>query len=214
MKIYAEGNSMVYEISLENILKAEVTDEMIDGVEQELYAQKENIKTSMKLIRTGVPSLESIIYKYCDKNGKLIYEIEFDDERLETVETPVKPGIPAEPETKTNTSVISEKSELEEYLEANAKDIRELEEGLSAEGMEMKIVAEGNSLVYECTITAISQKDVTDEVVDAMQTEMTAQEETLKSALEMIRTEVPSTESIICRYYDKDGNLIYDAEVK
>jgi len=47
-----------------------------------------------------------------------------------------------------------------------------------------------------------------------MKTEMAAQEETLKSALEMIQTEVPSAESIICRYYDKDGNLIYDAEVK
>ena len=135
-------------------------------------------------------------------------EAEADDEEEESEKKTIKK------ETEKVDAVLKDETELEKYLKDNKSDVEALEDSFTVDGMDLKISADGNSMVFKFTTDAFSDIDVTDEVIDAMTESMEEQEETFGAALEMFKTEIPSIESLVIEIYTQDGELIYDTEIK
>lgn len=78
--------------------------------------------------------------------------------------------------------------------------------------MEMDIIARGNSLVYTYKYS-IDIGDV-ETAKAALDKGMESQKETFVQMLDSLKLVVPTTESVIIEYLDKDGNVITSGEFK
>ena len=115
-------------------------------------------------------------------------------------------------QTPTANSNSGNNQTLENYIEASEEQLEQLSGAFEDSGLEMSISVRGNSLVYSYKYTI----DVGDAetIKTAMETMMETVAPTFENVLSGIKKEVPSTESLIVEYFDKDGKEIYSKEFK
>lgn len=91
-------------------------------------------------------------------------------------------------------------------------EIEALVGSMTGEGMGLQILARGNSLVYQYQY-GIDLGD-TDVAKQALEQALDTQDATFESVFDSLKAEVPSAESVIIEYLDKDGNLLLSKEYK
>ena len=101
---------------------------------------------------------------------------------------------------------------LETYIASIQSEIDEMTASLAAQGLNMKVEARGNSLVYVYQY-AEDLADI-DTMKVALEQSMEDAASTFDSILALLKAEIPSAESIIVEYLSKDGTLIYSREFK
>lgn len=117
-----------------------------------------------------------------------------------------------EPDAASSQAPAAGGQTLEEYLEANKESFSQLTESMAESGMNIEILARGNSLVYSYQYTtdvgdAAQVKPLLDEAMDSLGS-------VFESSLSSIKLVVPSTESVVVEYLTKDGDLITSKEFK
>ena len=101
---------------------------------------------------------------------------------------------------------------LAEYIASVQSEIDEMTASLAAQGLNMKVEARGNSLVYVYQY-AEDLADI-DTMKVALEQSMEGTASTFDTILAQLKAEIPSAESIIVEYLSKDGTLIYSREFK
>lgn len=208
MQILARGNSLVYsyqyttDVGDTAALKA-VMDEMMDSLSS-------MFEVVLGAIQQEVPSAESVIVEFLTQDGELITSKEYTEGQAgaESGDTSETGG-----ETQAASSQVPVGGmTMEEYIEANQETFSQLTESLAASGMDIQILARGNSLVYSYQYTsdageAAQLKPMLDESLDSMSS-------VFESSLEAIQLAVPSAESLIVEYLTQDRELITSKEFK
>lgn len=112
-------------------------------------------------------------------------------------------------QTEVSSAAASEDMTIDEFIKENKDTFETLKDALNGTGMEMDILARGNSLVY-------SYKFTTDTATDkaTLDQGLETQKETFVQVLKSLQTVVPSAESVVVEYLDKDGNVISSGEFK
>lgn len=119
--------------------------------------------------------------------------------------------------TSTTTSTATEsqaadKQSVEAYVASMQDEIEALVGSMAGDGMGLQILARGNSLVYQYQYSM--DLGDTDAVKQALEQALDTQDATFESVLDSLKAEVPSAESVIIEYLDKDGNLLFSKEYK
>lgn len=101
---------------------------------------------------------------------------------------------------------------IQEYVEQNAEQLDSISSSFEGTGINMDILARGNSLVYSCQYTM----DIgdTDLIKSTLDSSLDASSSTYESVLSLLKLQVPSAESVIVEYLDMDGNVITSKEYK
>ena len=112
----------------------------------------------------------------------------------------------------SNEEVAEESAtaKIEAYIEkSNANgEIDAMIEQYKAQGMDFKLFARGESLVYRADYTG----DVPSDASAKLEASAKQSEASLKSAADMIKAEEPAVKTVVYEYYDKNGNLLYSCE--
>ena len=106
----------------------------------------------------------------------------------------------------------SEGKTIQEFIDENKETFDVLKDSLKDSGMEMDILARENSLVYTYKYT-IDVGD-TETVKATLDQGLESQKDTFVQILDSLKLTVPTTESVIVEYLDKDGNIITSGEFK
>lgn len=110
------------------------------------------------------------------------------------------------------SSSSSDGMTIQEYVEQNAEQLDSISSSFEGTGINMDILARGNSLVYSCQYTM----DIgdTDLIKSTLDSSLDASSSTYESVLSLLKLQVPSAESVIVEYLDMDGNVITSKEYK
>lgn len=117
--------------------------------------------------------------------------------------------------TTTSTATESQAADtqsVEAYVASMQDEIEALVGSMTGEGIGLQILARGNSLVYQYQY-GIDLGD-TDVAKQALEQALDTQDATFESVFDSLKAEVPSAESVIIEYLDKDGNLLLSKEYK
>ena len=113
--------------------------------------------------------------------------------------------------TQTQTDKGDNGLDIAGYIAASQKEIDQLTASLKDSGMELKVIARGNSLVYSYQYTTISSSDVMKSTLDKA---MESTVDTFNTVLKDLKKQVKSAESVIVEYLDKEGEVITSKEFK
>ena len=206
MQILARGNSLVYryqyttDVGDPAVLKA-VMDEMMGSLSSVF-------ESLLETLQLAVPSAESIVVEYLTQDGELITSQEITEGQGEPADSSQTGDEPPA----ASSAASNEGMTLEEYIEANQETFGQLTESMAASGMNIQILAKGNSLVYRYRYTsdvgtAAQLKPVLDEALESMRS-------VFENSLEAVRLAVPSAESLVVEYLSQDGEVITSQEYK
>ena len=122
----------------------------------------------------------------------------------EPVETPL-PDESAEP-------VIPTFQNVEDFIANSQEEIDQITADLEGSGMELKVVARGNSLAFIYQF----QIDLGDTSLlkDALEESLESMSDLFNTMLSSLKQSVSNAESIIVEYLDMDGNVIVSKEYK
>ncbi len=119
--------------------------------------------------------------------------------------------------TTTTTSAATESQaadtqSVEAYVASMQDEIEALVGSMMGDDMGLQILARGNSLVYQYQYSIdLGDTDVAKQVLEQA---LDMQDATFESVFDSLKAEVPSAESVIIEYLDKDGNLLLSKEYK
>ena len=116
--------------------------------------------------------------------------------------------LPTNSTTTTTQNQLAETSAVAEFVNEYKANV----EAMSNEQMTLSFEARGNSVVYVYKYATVY--DATQEMKDTLVQGMEAQESTLATALEGMRSYCPQIASIIYEYYTADNDLIATYEYK
>ncbi len=116
-------------------------------------------------------------------------------------------------ESKADESAdASEGKTLQDYIDENKETFDVLKNSYKDSGMELDVLTRENSLVYTYKYT--TDIDDIETVKETFDQSLEAGKESYIQSLNALKLSVPSTESIIIEYLDKDGNIITSGEFK
>ncbi len=126
----------------------------------------------------------------------------------------LKKDTTSDTDTVTESQEIVEQTKLEELVsdETFQQQVKSMSSSYKAQGIELSVTAEGNKLVYTCAYTidiedpATAKEKLTEYLDGAKMTS------SFNSILKSVQTTVPEAESVVVRYYDKDGNELVSKE--
>ena len=101
---------------------------------------------------------------------------------------------------------------IEAFLESSWEQMDQLTDSFEGSGMEMDLSVQDNWLVYTCRYPLDAGDSEIIKSTLASSTE--AFSSTYEAILAALKAEVPSTESVIVEYVDKDGNELFSKEFK
>ncbi len=115
------------------------------------------------------------------------------------------------------SSQVTEKtpSELETLVQDDAfqDQVKALSQTYESKGMKLEVVAEGDSVVYNCIYTVkVDETKSKEELAEHLESK--AFETSIDSVLRSFKAQVPQTRSVIVRYIDINGNIIASKEYK
>ncbi len=95
---------------------------------------------------------------------------------------------------------------IEQYIAVVTKreDFKNVLESTKASGMDLKLEAKGNNLVYVYTYNI----SVEDNATELLEQSLEASDASFKLSADSIRKENPDIDKVIWSYYDMDGNLL------
>lgn len=114
--------------------------------------------------------------------------------------------------TTTETQGKENAGSMQAFIDSIQDQIDDMSAAMSASGLDMKVTARGNSLVYTYQYTI----DVGDTSVlkPALEQATEGLSDTFENILKALKISVPDAESFIVEYLDKDGKLILSKEYK
>lgn len=101
---------------------------------------------------------------------------------------------------------------METFIESIQDQVDGMSESLKESGMNLEVLARGNSLVYLYQFT----EDLGDTslIKDGLEQSLEGVSSTFENVLSLLKTAVSDAESVIVEYLDKDGNVILSKEYK
>ena len=100
----------------------------------------------------------------------------------------------------------------QDYIDENKETFDVLIDNMKGTGQELKVIARGNSLVYSFKYSG-EIKDPEAEKTN-LNNMFEVQNEAYKQIFNSLKADIPSIESFIIEYLDKDGNVITSGEFK
>lgn len=117
-----------------------------------------------------------------------------------------------ESKDEASSADAAEGKTIQDFIDDNKETFDVLKDSLKDSGMEMDIIARGNSLVYTYKYSIdIGDAETAKAALDKG---MESQKETFVQMLDSLKLVVPTTESVIIEYLDKGGNVITSGEFK
>lgn len=112
-------------------------------------------------------------------------------------------------------SVVScgNKKTVESYIASIQDEIDSMTDMYKNSGFDLSVTAKDNTMVYTFKYNIDIGADA-DTVKATLESGMAAQESTFTTILSTLKKEIPSAESILVEYLDKDGNTLYSKEFK
>ncbi len=107
-----------------------------------------------------------------------------------------------------------EKPTVESYIKSIQSDIDAMIAANEGSGMEMQVVARGNSLVYSYKYTIEIPAENMELVKAALEESMAEVDSSFQQILTALKAEISNAESIIVEYLANDGQVIYSKEYK
>lgn len=101
---------------------------------------------------------------------------------------------------------------IQAFIDSMQDKIDAMAASFEDSGLNMKVFARGNSLVYSYQYT--TDMGDTSVLKDALESAMDGMSDTFTGILSSMRTAVPSAESVIVEYLDMDGKVILSKEYK
>lgn len=196
MEVTAEGNSLVYiyqyttDLGVDNSVIKAALDVQLDNVD-------DTFQELLTSLQSQVPSAEAVVVHYLDLNGDIITTRVWDDST----------AAPAAPSTVPPGGSSAQSSELERYLGYIQSELDAQSRLYESQGLKMKVVAEGNILVYIYQYTEDLGVDNAF-ARDGLDAELDKANDAFVEALADIQTEVPSIEAMTVQYLDVYGSLI------
>ncbi len=110
----------------------------------------------------------------------------------------------------TVSGTINEDITVEDYIKAvNESDsFKDIVKQTNDAGMDVKLVADGNNVVYKYTYRV----DVVENVKEVLENSFKDSEATYVASANAIRAEAPCVEKVVWEYYTKDGAFITSLE--
>lgn len=105
------------------------------------------------------------------------------------------------------------KKTVESYINGIQDEIAQMEEQVKQQGMNLKVSARENTLVYTYQYT-IDLGDASDQVAAGLEQSMDSLKSVFDGILQTLKKEIPSAESVVVEYLDKDGKVLYSHEYK
>lgn len=102
----------------------------------------------------------------------------------------------------------------EEKLQEFVVDMRDNVKEVSNDTLTADIEARGKSIVYVYTYTTTYSKSQVSTMKPAIEKSIKESEKTFTDLLDVLRKEIPSTESVILEYINGDGTLVTSIEIK
>lgn len=126
----------------------------------------------------------------------------------------LKKGTTSDTDPAAESQEVVEQTKLEELVsdETFQQQVKSMSSSYKAQGIELSVTAEGNKLVYTCayTIDVEDPSTVKEKLTEYLDgAKMTS---SFNSILKSMQTTVPEAESVVVRYYDKDGNELVAKE--
>ncbi len=204
-------------------------EDLVDDLED---AIEDNDEDEIKKIENKIEKLEDeyeeILEELEEENEDLADEFKEDIEkiadRLDDVydqENNLGNSTETLPPSSNNSSNNNNKTEVEvenpkdssamqDYIDSIQSQLDAALDSYEQMGMSINVVARGNSLAYVYRFN-VDVGDVA-AVREQLKTALSAQDSSFKNILIALRTEVPSAESVIVEYQNKDGSVIYFKE--
>ena len=114
--------------------------------------------------------------------------------------------------TTTETQGKENAGSMQAFIDSIQDQIDDMSAAMSASGLDMKVTARGNSLVYTYQYTIdVGETSV---LKPALEQATEGLSDTFENILKALKISVPDAESIIVEYLDKDGKLILSKEYK
>lgn len=129
-----------------------------------------------------------------------------------TEEPTAEPTEEAAGNESTNSQSSTSYSSVEEYVNSPViqNALSSLEESLKGSGMNIKISAEGNKMIYTYTYEDIEKVDGMEK---SLEKELSKQDDTFQSTANQIKAAVNVDEaSVVIEYVDSKGEMIYSKE--
>lgn len=101
---------------------------------------------------------------------------------------------------------------VKEYVESNKESFQAYKESMGGTGLGLDIYARDNSLVYSYRYSF--DIDDIESVKETLEQGFEATKDTYQLTFKAVKSEVPTVESVILEYLDKDGTLITSYEIK
>lgn len=117
-----------------------------------------------------------------------------------------------ESKDEASSADAAEGKTIQDYIDENKETFDVLKDSLKDSGMEMDIIARGNSLVYSFKYSE-EIKDIEAEKAN-LNNMFEVQNEVYNQTFNSLKVDIPSIESFIIEYLDKDGNVITSDEFK
>lgn len=203
----------------------DLVDDLEDAIEDN---DEDEIKKIEKKIEKLEDEYEEILEKLEDEDEDLADEFKEDVEKLTDKldnaydqQSNLGNAVETLPPSSNNTSDNNNKTEVENPKDSSAMQdyIDSIQSQLDAEldayaqmGMSIKVVARGNSLAYVYRFN--QYVDNVSTLRDSLKQGMSTASSQFTSILRVLKTEVPSAESVIVEYQNSDGSVIYSEEFK
>lgn len=131
-----------------------------------------------------------------------------DDKKTETATSGTNEGSG----TSADSSGSSSFDTIEDYL--NSEDVKSalktMEDALANSGMNLKVSADGNRMIYTYTYDKFEKSD---DLVKSLETAMEAQDGTFQSTADQIKQQVNvDSATVVIEYVDSKGEMIYTKE--
>lgn len=180
IELCAEGNNVVYKYTY----KVPVADNAKDLLDNQMAQIESTTQSGVNIMKKECAALENVVYEYYTMDGKLIAKYTF------------------QPNSLGNTSSsVNNKMSVTNYVntfkaEAEAQGTNDM--------LSLKLVAEGNEIIYKFTYkipVADNAKDLLDEQIKPLGSSNQELANTMKK-------ECSSLEKFSYEYYSMDGDLI------
>ena len=112
--------------------------------------------------------------------------------------------------TGTTEATVGSNQAMEAFIANIQDEIDDMTASLQESGMNLKVVARGNSLAYVYQYN--TDLGDTSLVKDALEQSLDSMASVFTSVLSSLKEAVPDAESVIVEYLDQDGNVIVSKE--
>ncbi len=200
LEVYSEnGDTLVYEYTylqdMDDVTDVSAIEKTIDQSTAQFLLLIDQLKDY-----TGLSS-PKVCARYCNVDGSLIFEKTYDENSKV-------------PENASGSAVLSYKT-LEEFVNSDAiQNSLATSKKQFEDVMDVEILAEGNSLIYQYKYLEQIPEDSLDTIAETLSESFEASESTFEYVADLIETTVGIDDAtVVIRFLNADGKVFYEDDV-